>query len=411
MSILAVIFVSPEVFAYSKPSFTNNNGVNISNSVNDNLVLMGFNEEEILNLTQEKYNEFASMDVKFIVNQSQYIESIYIEDETGIITNIENNYITEQEAYEGIVAEEQRDEQLQINNINFDYNKINNDQMVINATNSTTGKSEYTSRTTEYKYMTVNATYYSSSTTQGEFYVRTTLKWLKTPKKRFEDIISIAFADNVQMTSEYISGNQYPKFDATFTYREEYRYSYISILGNDINSETRYHSKSIKGNNVNDYRYNIDEGASIKFQLPKDTNSYTSGSGWSRSLNINHYDFYMTLEGRFIPKQQGINATSFAGIFEHQTGSGSIDWGNVSISPAPPYFSYSTSFWINDPNFDEVLAAPIFFENLLSNGTGGGGSGGGGGTGGGGGGKGPIFEIVTYSYENGRIVSTKKEKE
>lgn len=369
--ILSLLFVTPNVFAYSEKAYTNDNGVSISYSVKENLLIMGLNETDINNLDQQQYDEFASMNIKYVIRQNQYVESVYEEDESGLVTNVENNYISEKEMKNRVLQSEE--------------------PIITYAKNS----SAYTTRTTEYKYMTVNATYYDSEGTLGTFYVRVTLKWLKEPAKRYEDVISIAFADNVQITSEYINGNQYPRFTATFSYRQEYRYSYVSILGTDYNSSTTYHNVSKNGANTGSYRYDIDEGVSIKFVLPKETHVYNSGSGWSQTYDIDHYDLYLTLEGRFIPKQQGINATSFAGVYEHQTGSGSIDWGNVSISPAPPYFSYSTSFWVNDPTFDDPLGAPVFFEDLLDTGSGGGGGGG------------PI-EIVMYSFKNGQVTSVTK---
>jgi hypothetical protein len=98
----------------------------------------------------------------------------------------------------------------------------------------------------------------------------------------------------------------------------------------------------------------------VEYDLP--VNVVASGRGYYYSKTYSN--FKMKLVSEWTPTVSSITGTTFSGWYTHQVGAGSIDWGNISVSPAPPYFSYSTSFWVDDPSFDDGIGGHIIFQDI-----------------------------------------------
>lgn len=109
---------------------------------------------------------------------------------------------------------------------------------------------------TEYKHFTLYGVYYSYLGNAGEFYIKTTMEWKITPTMTYDDIISIAFTDNVQLTDKYYSNKQqyYPKINSKFTYLNDYKNSQVP-------QSNWYTGKSIEievdGSDISKYQYDI----------------------------------------------------------------------------------------------------------------------------------------------------------
>ncbi len=341
--ICAILIVFASVFMFnamlsnadSVETITNSNGVVMTIDNYEKIMELGFTEKEINLFTSEEYNEYISMEILSSNIDQYYLETEYV---------VENDEIVESNDEE--IPEDELEQAIE--------DSIANDEAYLNAS---------TYRTTEYKKMTVTGTYYRNADTMGEFFVKVNLEWKKLPRRRLEDVIGISFSDNIQMKSTYINGAQYPEFESKFYYTERY----FHIDGTTYEGPT-YTQKfnQVTGTDTGQYSYNIDEGIMVLYDLPNNVYSDLGNAYYPLVYDYSYSDFFITLSASFIPKQAGINAATFAGVYEHQTGLGRIDWGEISISPMPPYFSYNTSFWVNDPNYDDPVAGQIFFENLLA---------------------------------------------
>ena len=221
--------------------------------------------------------------------------------------------------------------------------------------------------TIDYKKLTITGTYYYDQEDEGLFFVKVNVEYLDTPYDRYEDILAINFTDDIQLKSYYSGSNQYIDFEARFSYTEHFFQDYKHQYGDPIYEDrTTEKEVLITGEDVGQYHHDLNKHIAVKFQLPKDEVWDYTGEIVDQYHEYEYYDFFFTMEANFIPQITNLNACGFAGVFIHQNGAGSIDWGKITFSPAYPYFSYSTSIWVNDPNFDATVAKEIMFENLNS---------------------------------------------
>lgn len=205
---------------------------------------------------------------------------------------------------------------------------------------------------TTYKDFDMYGVYYYDIGTQGQFYVNVKMKWLTTPSRRYTDVIAIGFLGNVQLAN--YNGTSNPDIYSEFTYKN---YSSMSGQGTTIT----YPEEKVYPHNTSSYVYDLSERKLlVPYDLPQDI--VGAGGGYSvASINSN---FEFLLEARFNPTITNLAGATFAGTYLHQIGSGYPDWGNLSITTTPPFFSYSTSFWVNDPSYDSGIGATLIFENL-----------------------------------------------
>lgn len=360
MSFIALFTI--KVDAYYKTDFINLKGVNISEAMYDKMHLIGYTNKEIMNVSIDEYNELANINIVKVQTNDYYIKTTTIKNKDGHIFESDEE-ISKEQAYKEISENKESERESKSNS---SPNRVSPDKDFDFIDDGGSGAPTESSNTTvDYKHLKITGSYYKEQGNLGTFFVKVNLEWLRPPKERLNDIISINIADNLQIKSEYINGSQYPKFNSKLMYDEKYSMMYSSPISEDeYIEELISHEVVYNGDDINNYTYKIDQGIGVSFQLPSDVETNLSQNNSVLIYNYNYTNFYITLSAEFIPKQQGINATTFAGTYQHQTGKGKIDWGNVTFSTTPPYFSYSTSFWVNDPTF-ETIGNQIFFEDLL----------------------------------------------
>jgi hypothetical protein len=210
---------------------------------------------------------------------------------------------------------------------------------------------------TEYKTFDMYSVYYANKGNYGEFYLRILLTWKKEPEKRMTDILTVGFMDNVQLKSELVNGQYYPSIHSEFSYD----YNRVSSTVSDTSYTTQRQTISIDGSDSNLYNYNVNEQyIGVEYELPQDVNIVTDTLMFFETYS----DFEMKLTLEFTPTITTLNGTTFSGFYLHQTGSGTIDWGDIYVTYMPPYFSYSLSVLEDDPTFDNGIGGNVIFEDL-----------------------------------------------
>ena len=336
---MSIGLITNSVIAKEDKMYVNENNISITSEDYNKLLSVGYTEKEIAKMDEISINKVLSMDIVSISVSEQYVKTVTMENEDGEIES-ENILMSKEDVYSEL-----------------------NSSIVPNATYP----SESSSVTVDYKYLTINGTYYYDQENEGVFFVKVNVEWLDTPPKRYEDIISINFTDDVQLKSYYSGGNQQADFTAKFTYMEHFYQDYKHQYGNPIfEDRTTEKEDIITAENTGKYNYDLNSHIAVKFALPRDERYDYENEIVDQFHTYTYYDFFFTLEANFVPQFNNLNACAFAGVFIHQNGSGAIDWGNITFTPQYPYFSYSTSFWVNDPNFDSTVSKEIMFENIQS---------------------------------------------
>ncbi len=217
---------------------------------------------------------------------------------------------------------------------------------------------ETTHAENSYAKMVITASQINSEANRsGQFFVNVTINWTPQPPHFYNEIVGIVFADNLQSNGVYIDGSQYPEFTGKMFYDVHH---YEEDLTNMKVIDDYYSGANTIDLKGNDYIYIIDRTILTKFTLPKDKNIDTTSALIKRKGYIDYYNYEVNLSGYFVSKYHDIARTSFAGLYVHQSGTGSINWGNITISASEPYFSYSMSPGTNDPNFDKPLSKTVF---------------------------------------------------
>jgi superfamily I DNA and/or RNA helicase len=360
---ISIILILVLLFLSTSDSFilatdnklVNNQSVSISYLNYNKLEKFGFSEDEILDMNMSTFNKFKSRNIISSEILSYNVETTYkIEDD--LVVSKTDEILNDTEFQRRIEVSKSLDEAEKQTSIvttkyaNFEIIEPGGGTL----DDVTKTKHEYT----EYKTFDMYSVYYSDEGNYGEFYVRVLLTWEKEPKKRMTDILTIAYMDNVQLKSELINGQYYPSLHSSFNY-DYYRHS-NSTYGS-YGPVTGHESVIIDGSDYTQYNYNVNEQyIGIEYQLPEDV--YLNGHG----VLIDHYyeNFVMELTLEFTPIITTLNGTTFSGFYVHQTGAGNIDWGDISVTYMPPFFSYSLDFWQNDPSFDDGIGGNVIFEDL-----------------------------------------------
>lgn len=209
-----------------------------------------------------------------------------------------------------------------------------------------------------YAKLVITASYITSDSNRlNQFYVNVNINWTPQPPHFYNEVVGIVFADNVQANGIYIGDAQYPEFTAKLFYDVHH---YEEDLTNMKVIDDYYSQTKTIDLKSNDYVYVIDRALLTRFSLPKDWDIDTLSARIKRKGYIDYYNYEVNLSGYFASKYHDIARTSFAGLYVHQGGTGTINWGNVTISSSEPYFSYSMSPGSNDPNFDLPLSKTVF---------------------------------------------------
>lgn len=151
--------------------------------------------------------------------------------------------------------------------------------------------------------------------------------------ERYSDILGIGYTDNIRLAFVDV----YPDIEFTLSYNIDYH----------LSSEEEERTIKYNGKDIGQYSYGQGDHIAFRFDLPSDASRY-------KCSNI-----VATAEYTFQTNIAGLLGTELKSIYMHQTGDGHFDWGNLSFSLTPPYVSYSTSFWVDDPSYDDPLYSAI----------------------------------------------------
>lgn len=353
--VLSFLSTSDSFILATDNKLVNNQSVSISYLNYNKLEKFGFSEDEILNMNMSTFNKFKSRNIISSEILSYNVETTYIIEDDLVVSQTDE-ILNDTEFQRRIEVSKSLDEAEKQTSIVT--TKYANFEIVEpgggTSDDVTKTKHEYT----EYKTFDMYSVYYSDEENYGEFYLRILLTWKKEPKKRMTDILTIAYMDNVQLKSELVNGQFYPSIHSEFSY--DY-FRVTSTVSGTYGPHIGHETISIDGSDSNLYNYNVNEQyIGVEYELPKDININDS----TYSMLSKYTNFVMELTLEFTPTITTLNGTTFSGFYVHQTGAGNIDWGDISVTYMPPFFSYSTTFWQNDPSFDDGIGGNVIFEDL-----------------------------------------------
>lgn len=61
------------------------------------------------------------------------------------------------------------------------------------------------------------------------------------------------------------------------------------------------------------------------------------------------------METTFDTNISTLTGTEIKSYYTHQTGKGTFDWGKITFSSQPPYLVYQTTWYIDDPSYEQSL--------------------------------------------------------
>lgn len=327
------------IFSYlnvnAEDSFLNKNNVLIYSSDYEVLEALGYEEDEIMNLTQEKIDELREINVSKTYNNEIYLK-----------------YDTSEESENSIFGEQLSKETF-YNEVE-EYNKISeaNNGISICSVSGTSPSSEK-----EYDYVAFkvwgvwDATYGSC----GKMINKIRARYITNPSKRLTDIIGFCFSNNVHICKEDIDEEEKPKYEIIVYYdvREYENYDVVDEL-----AMIDYYDAS-----NSEYIYKIDEGIAIMFELPSASDIFTGqndGDGRGEAYIIDK----ITLECSFIPKENGINAATFVGWYAHQLDEVYFifDELDINFELSFPFVTFTGTLDIETKYLKYQLA--IYFEDL-----------------------------------------------
>lgn len=334
--------------------FLNNNGITMSRSEYVHLQKFGLSDDEIYNMNEKDFTMYMSRTIKsnFVVKYN--VETTYTYEDDKLISQ-ENKYLSDDEMKVKVQeAKNSKDKNLQ----KSDGSTVVTPYIIVDGGGLGGGSSDIIRdkyEVDDYKTFYLYGVFYSDQGNYGEFSLRVEVDWLVAPYcatyQSFVDLITIGFMTNVMLKETYISGQYYPSLHSHFEYNRE---TYVEFDGSYTYTE---YNIDVYGNDIYDYKYNPTTGIlGFEYEMPY----VMDGQGGY----VHNSDLKMTVDTDFTVTDSSINGTTFSAWYSHQIGSGHIDWGQISISPTYPYFSYSTRWWINDPNFDDGIGGNIIFQDI-----------------------------------------------
>ncbi len=327
--------------------------------------LFGLSDDEIKILDLETYNKYANRN---IIEQSYNrinIETTYTVDNGEIVSRVYKR-MNEIDFKEKV--------QVHKNKINKDKNYDKDDIILSSEVSSYSitpifeieppgggGSSSNIVRSiydsTDYMTFDSYNIYYSDAGSSGEVYIRIEIDWVTEPSQRFTDILTIGFED-VMLKEEFIGGQSYPDIHSSFTYDHDLHITYL--YGPPTVTSSSYNI-TFDGSDYSEYIYdhNDEHYVGVEYELPKDQFSVIGYIYDSKYSN-----FHMQLEMNFTRTNSDTTGLTFSEFYAHQSGSGSIDWGKISLTSTPAFINYETSLFVNDPNFDDAVGGFAIFQNI-----------------------------------------------
>lgn len=305
-------------------SFTNDVGTVITYQNLDKLETMGFSFDENNQFSWEKYQKFENID---------------------IISSKRKDYVS-------------YDSSESLNNENDGVSTtaiLNNGPYLENGhggSSSTGGNiSSYSDIDWNKNMVTIITKYKENGVNM--FFVKQKVTWVNSPEKRYSDILTISYLDNVILQSTSLGK---PDIEMRFSYKQTDSQTYKYIFSPAVNSsDVTYYDNVYNGENTEMYNHKLGSYISFKFNLPKDDIRSFSSNTYYFIESTNYTDFQISMEATFKCNDNSIISTAIESQYVHQVQAGSFDWGSVSFSATPPYISYQTTFYKNDPAYDEGL--------------------------------------------------------
>lgn len=310
ISLLGITAATTFVGVDISNDYINSVGTTISYDKVDTLKQIGFSEDEIDTLTEEKYNKFKSIDII-----ETYVKNYYI-DETNIVTHIGENNVTPSD---GI-------------SLTTDATYFDSD-----------GSKQLTTYVSKYKEDGLD-----------KVFVKQNVIWDKTPDKRLSDILTITYSNNVMLKA--VDG--YADVEMSLNYTET-KYSKVGYKHKTPKYKEKTKVNEVKnvysGKDKTMYNHDLGRYFAFKFDLPSNSYINNSTKGYYAISRTTYSNFKVTLESTFISMSSSNIGCAFQAHYVHQTGKGSFDWGKITFTNTAPYIIYNTSFWKNDPSYEEAL--------------------------------------------------------
>ncbi len=314
-----VPFATSGNVAYAESSideiyYVNSNQISMTRDQYDLLNTIGFKDSEINKMTEEKFNKLMSM------------EFLHTQHETSIVYDGDDVSNTEADDNLGDILE-------------------NAQQSTVSTMSS--GRKFSTSDGTK-----VMDTYVSFAKVASGYkiYVKQNVNWYTDPAKRYTDILSIRYTNNIRV-ADY---NGYPDVEMHLNYHktvDEFKNTYKKHSEEDV-------IKSYTGKDTSAYEHKLGDYIAFQFALP--SNSWEEASFWDSKIIVTTYDsFHISMETTFDTNISNLTGTELQAYYVHQIDSGHIDWGKLTFTTTSPYISYSTDIWIDDPGFEAALFRSI----------------------------------------------------
>jgi hypothetical protein len=357
--------------------YSNENNIQMTKSQYEQLMKMGFDESEIDTMGKEKFVKLLSMKVIKTEKEESFIGYDTPVEVVGNIPsasdeNYSNSILVKNVEYsdDELLSESglnQNDMDSLSENFTEDVGEDNVEysedicQTAVSSYSYVTNDNEkqYTSSDAT-KSMTTYVSYVKVGS-EYKIYVKQNINWTSVPTKRFSDILAINYTDNIRLGE----ANNYPDVEMHLKYTKSvYTKTGWKHKNPKYTTNTTTTDEDLKylGDSQSAYNHKVGEYFAFKFDLPTDTSTNGSSQRYYLIKKVTYTNFKVSMESTFDTNFSNLTGTEMQSHYIHQTGSGKIDWGKLTFTTSAPYISYSTSFWVDDPSFEQALFNSIYLR-------------------------------------------------
>ena len=282
--------------------YINRNGIEISQSQYNNLLELGFVDDEIYNMSIEEFDYNKDIRGDVVTSDERYFKTIILYENEEALKNEDDNMIRDVFTYE-VDDEEYNNSEKLSGNISFFANGVDTAPATVN-----------------YKKLTTTISYISSS---NRYRFKNSLEWKKMPKVRSYDLSGIAIG-TFNVTP--VSGSQKSYYN--YTLYNECSKKYIE---NQINySSTNYWNRSSDGYYMSyplkkDYTQTNNWNHASGEECPcVDEPAYTNGLTFTTDVIVKEMKHYMYYDVKKSSDSIKINALDAYGEYQHSVKSMSL---------------------------------------------------------------------------------------
>lgn len=276
--VVPFVSVAPADLTCSEWCYVNNNGISMTKDRYDLLQSIGFNEFEIDNMSEERFDKFMSMEFLHTKRDTRLYDSISITDNTE-----KNNDL---------------------------FNPLNGIRLA-----SASEPEKYKRYTTqdETKIMDTFVSF-AESGSGHKIFVKQNLYWTTCPEERFTDTMSINYTNNIRLSADY----EYPDVNMRFGYvtKEIFKSGTSKPIENRTDIE-------YTGADTAHYSHEIGKKIAFSVSLPEDTINENS--------ILLHSQFYIAMDTLFDTNFSTVTGTALKSQYVHQLGVG------AAFTKDPPY--------------------------------------------------------------------------